>query len=177
MIIIIIKIILSYFLHKCSRIHIKKLKMQSYSNYLHLKGCMRTHFSPFDPNKSTAQQYLFFIFFFLGESSSEPFLPLPLEPRFSLTARDSLSVENINMKRTWRMHISLFCNFLLVKCFKYPTHSSLFPLYFRSRSLPVSLLARSQSGQDLHLVYGYVCPPAVWRISILIKTRRVNSLN
>lgn len=54
-------------------------------------------FFPFDMTKSTTQQYLFLIFFFLGESSSEPFLPLPLEPLFSLTARGSPSIENINM--------------------------------------------------------------------------------
>lgn len=54
--------------------------------------------------------YLFFIFFFLGESSSEPFLPLPLEPRFSLMPRDSPSVENI---KNIPMHISPPCSFYL----------------------------------------------------------------
>lgn len=38
-----------------------------------------------------------FIFFFLGESSSEPFLPLPLDPRFSRGPLESPSVFNIHI--------------------------------------------------------------------------------
>ena len=104
-----------------------------------------------------AQTYLFFIFFFLGESSSEAFLALPLDARFSLSPRDSPSVEIficIHVQQTVLSHDK--------KAFSDPTYFSvLFPLYFRSHSLPVSPLAHSQTAPDLHPVYGYVCPPAV----------------
>lgn len=110
------------------------------------------------------QKYLFLIFFFLGESSSEPFLPLPLDPRFSLSPRDSPSVENIYI---YWMCINLFCSVFQWKPFSDPTYFSLlFPLYFHSRSLPVSPLARSQTSPDLHPVCGYVCPPAVKRTKV-----------
>lgn len=43
-------------------------------------------------------RYLFFIFFFLGESSSDPFLALPRGPRFSRSPRVSASVANSNIQ-------------------------------------------------------------------------------
>lgn len=130
----------------------------------------------FEMTKPTSQTHLFFSFFFLGESSSEPFLPLPLEPRFSLSL-ESLSVVNsyiLNAQSDKRcfMRCMYACPYVVIHLIKwrpnsYPSYFSLlFHLYSRSHSRPVSLLAHSQSVQDLHPVCGCVCPPAgAWKIS------------
>lgn len=77
------------------------------------------------------------------------------------------------IKTIWEtMHriISLFVFFLRWRANSWPTYFSLlFPLYFHSHSLLVSLWAHSQSVPGLHLICGYVCPPAGTR-NILVKT-------
>lgn len=102
--------------------------------------------------------HLFFIFFFLGDSSSEPFLPLPLDPRFSLSPRVSPSVKCIDM---FRCMISVLQCAKMDPISKLTYFSLLSPLHFHSRSIPISPSAHSRTVPDLHLVCGYVCPPAV----------------
>lgn len=112
----------------------------------------------------SAWRYLVFIFFFLGESSSEPFLPLPLEPRFSLSPRDSPSV-----KKTLE-HVGVYKSVLLVlvEALHPAAHSLLlFHRCSRNRPLPVSPLTRSQSVRGLHPACGYVCPPTSQRMTSL----------
>lgn len=108
--------------------------------------------------------YLFFIFFFLGDSSSEPFLPLPLDPRFSLSPLESPSVKKIFIHRCIYVCLNAFFNkkHLIKLKIIHPTYfSPLFHRCFHSRSLLASPSAHSQNVPGLHRVCGYVCPPKV----------------
>lgn len=101
--------------------------------------------------------YLFFFIFFRGESSSEPFLPLPRDPRFSRSPLDSASALNIHVYRDPVVCIYFFTgeNVSIT-----PTYFSvLFHRCFHNHSLPVSPLIHFQILLDQHPVCEYVCPP------------------
>lgn len=102
------------------------ISIQDFSSLIKTTSC--------DLTEPTAQNYLFFIFFFLGESSSEPFLPLPLEPRFSLSPRDSPSVEKLYIDLKGTMHIDTHQLF----------HSFFWKLTFHSSSICTFIAAHFQ---------------------------------